>query len=372
VSNRIFIAISAVAGLILGLLIFLLNTSIRNGHSPTTAATALLTGDRPYSYYIGIQRASPAVVSIYSSATIYRRSEQTLEQADPFGINNSISPDERRRTNQGSGVIINQEGYVLTNNHLVSHADEINVALADGRLFKARKIGADPETDLAVIKIDTDSDLPSCSLENNATTRVGDIVLAIGNPFGVGQTVTQGIVSATRRKIQGTSELQNFIQIDAAINPGSSGGALINPRGDLVGINTAVFAARAGAQGIGFAIPAELIREVVPQIINHGRVIRGWLGIDADNLHLYPDLYQMSSYGAVISAVFAGSPAQLAGLRRGDIVTEINDEKVLTSQQLQTTVTALEPGAITRLKGIRQGQPFELRIEVVERPVASS
>lgn len=355
------------AGLVFGLLAFLLSSSIRSGDSPTTAASTLLTGQRPHSYHTGISRASPAVVSVYSSETIYRRTLPNTRQ-DRFGIDNSISPLERRQTNQGSGVIINEEGFVLTNYHLVQGADEINVALADGRLFTARKIGADPETDLAVIKIDTDLTLPYCSLEHNSTVRVGDIVLAIGNPFGVGQTVTQGIVSATRRQLNGTSALQNFLQIDAAINPGNSGGALINPRGDLVGINTAVFASTNGAEGIGFAIPAELINEVVPKIIQHGRVIRGWLGINAGNLQLFPDLYRLSPHGAVISAVVERGPAHISGLRRGDVVTHVDGQPIQNAQQLLEAITALEPGAVIRVSGMRQTQPFDLRIEITERP----
>jgi len=366
-SNRNFILASAAAGLIFGLLVYLLYSSIRSGDSPTTAASTLLTGQRPHSYHTGISRASPAVVSVYSSETIYRRTDPT-SLLDRFGIDNSISPSERRQTNQGSGVIINEEGYVLTNNHLVQDADAINVALADGRLFTARIIGADPETDLSVIKIDTDTELPHCSLDHNSTIRVGDIVLAIGNPFGVGQTVTQGIVSATRRQLDGTSALQNFLQIDAAINPGNSGGALINPRGDLVGINTAIFSRNNGAQGIGFAIPSELIRQVVPEIIRHGRVIRGWLGINASNLQLYPDLYRLSPHGAVISAVVEGGPAHLAGLRRGDVLTHIHGEPIQNAQQLLEAITALAPGAVIQVSGMRQTQPFDLRIEVTERP----
>jgi len=204
-----------------------------------SALQSMLDRVRPDSYYEGIKNASPAVVSLYTSETIYRHSEDS--SLSGLLQENSIAPPERREMSQGSGVIISEDGYVLTNYHLVGGADEINVALPDGRLFTATGIGADSETDLAVVKINTDESLPSCGLFHDAEARVGDIVLAIGNPFGVGQTVTQGIISATRRRISGTSHFQHFLQVDAAINPGNSGGALINTRGDLLGINSAVF-----------------------------------------------------------------------------------------------------------------------------------
>lgn len=367
-SNRQFYAVMAVVGLLIGTGLFTVHSLQQTGSS----SSPLFTIDRADSYHTGIKRASPAVVSVYSSETIYRRTEQQLAPVDRFGIDNSIAPNVRRQTNQGSGVIINEEGFVLTNYHLVRDADEINIALADGRLFTARTVGADPETDLAVVKIDVEAELPWCSLEHSSTAEVGDIVLAIGNPFGVGQTVTQGIVSATHRQFYGTSRLQNFVQIDAAINPGNSGGALVNPRGDLLGINTAIFSNQAGAQGISFAIPTRLIRQVVPEIIEHGRVIRGWLGIGADNLHLYPDLYRMSKHGAVVSRLFENGPAHLAGLRPGDIVTAINETKIVNSQQLLNEIAALKPGAIIHVSGIRQNQPFQLTIDIAERPALRS
>ncbi|MBX2886097.1 MAG: trypsin-like peptidase domain-containing protein [Granulosicoccus sp.] len=367
-SNRLFYALMAVVGLLIGTGLFTLYGVQKTGYTPAE----LFTAERPDSYHSGIQRASPAVVSVYSSETIYRRTEQRLTPVDPFGIDNSIAPNVRRQTNQGSGVIINDEGFVLTNYHLVRDADEINIALADGRLFTARNIGADPETDLAVVKIDAAAELPWCSLEHDSTAEVGDIVLAIGNPFGVGQTVTQGIVSATQRQFYSTSRLQHFVQIDAAINPGNSGGALVNPRGDLLGINTAIFSNQAGAQGISFAIPTRLIRQVVPEIIEHGRVIRGWLGIGAENLHLYPDLYRVSQHGAVISTLFENGPAHLAGLRPGDIVTIVNDTSILNSQQLLTEIAALEPGAVIHVTGIRQNREFKVTINIAERPPLDS
>jgi len=213
-----------------------------------------------FSYHDGISRVAPSVVSLYSSETIYRAPITDLLQDS---INPRIAPSERRATSQGSGVIIGSDGLIVTNNHLVEAADQIYVVLSDGSLHQGKVIGADPETDLAVVRIPA-GDLPAAPVVIDQPLRVGDIVLAIGNPFGVGQTVTQGIVSATRRQVAGSSAWQNFVQIDAAINPGNSGGALITPDGNLVGINTSVFMRESGAVGIGFAIPASLLQQVVP------------------------------------------------------------------------------------------------------------
>lgn len=354
-SNQRFILLSIALGLLVGLGAFF-------GRS---LYQSVLDRVRPDSYYSGIQNASPAVVSLYTSETIYRRAD---DQSSGIASENSIAPAERRQTSQGSGVIITEDGYVLTNHHLVGAADDINIALADGRLFKASKVGADPETDLAVVKIDTSESLPSCGLEHDAEARVGDIVLAIGNPFGVGQTVTQGIISATRRRIDGTSHFQQFLQVDAAINPGNSGGALINTRGDLLGINSAVFSTSAGAEGIGFSIPTTLIRQVVPEIIQNGRVARGWLGIGADNLQQHPDLYNLSQQGAVVSGVFRDSPAHQAGLRRGDIVTQVNGVDILSADQLLMLVSSHKPNDVLQLAGLRQIKPLQLQITLAERP----
>jgi len=370
VSNRLFFALSALGGLVLASVIYLISPGATD-RTGSESGVAMSDGPRHDSYYHGIQRAAPAVVSVYSSEIIYRASDEPVDFSNPGSApgSNSIAPLERYKTDQGSGVIISDEGYVLTNNHLIKGADNINVALADGRLFQARKVGADVETDLAVIKIDSPEALPSCSPENDSTLMVGDIVLAIGNPFGVGQTVTQGIVSATSRHVSGASQLQNFVQIDAAINPGNSGGALINPQGDLVGINTAVFSRDNGAQGIGFAIPSELIRVAVPQIIEHGRVIRGWLGVGADNLHLHPDLYRISQRGAVITGVFRGSPAEQSGLRHRDIITELDGKPVTSATELMKMISSKKPGMEVQLSGMRNKETFAVTISLAERPV---
>lgn len=364
-SNRQFIALSILIGILTGISLFVLSGNRSDGATPPKKLGDLLQGERRWSYYDGIARAAPSVVSIYTSETIYRRTD---DREEPALGENSIAPPERRRTAQGSGVIFRSDGHILTNNHLIEGADIINVALTDGRLFRARLIGTDTETDLAVIKIDDAEALPSCSLDNDADLRVGDIVLAIGNPFGVGQTVTQGIVSAISRHVTGASQLQNFVQIDAAINPGNSGGALVNPEGNLVGINSAVFSRNNGAQGIGFAIPVTLIREVVGSLLSNGRVIRGWLGVGLGNLQQYPDLYPMAEFGAVITGIFQDGPAHLAGLRRFDIITHVNDNPVRTAEDLLKHVAALTPGDVATIKGVRLRQTIAADVRLAERP----
>lgn len=284
------------------------------------------------SYHDGIMKVAPAVVSLYAK--------------------NSTS---NQSSSQGSGVIVAANGIVLTNFHLIENLDLITVVLSDGRSYAAKLIGSDQETDLAVVKIETQN-LPFLRLDEAAPLRVGDVVLAIGNPFGVGQTVTQGIVSATRRKVAGGSVWQNFVQIDAAINPGNSGGALINPYGQLVGVNTAVFRGNSGAVGIGFSIPADLLAQVVPQIIENGSVARGWLGIGVDDIAMFPALRKYNISGAVVTEVMESSPANAGGLRARDIVVRLGEETIANATQLLLKVSALPPGATVKLSILRSIQ----------------
>lgn len=290
------------------------------------------------SYHDGIMKVAPSVVSLYASSS--------KNDSAPNGGPNAIS--------QGSGVIVNADGVVLTNLHLVENLDRITVVLSDGRSYPALLIGSDRETDLAVVRIAA-SNLPFVPLDDAPPLRVGDVVLAIGNPFGVGQTVTQGIVSATRRRIAGGSVWQHFVQIDAAINPGNSGGALINPYGQLVGVNTAVFRGDSGAVGIGFSIPADLLAQVVPQIIEHGSVARGWLGIAVEELNLFPSLASKIKQGALVKQVLDGSPAAHGGLQALDIVTAINGQAVRSATQLLLAISVEPPGtpvSLTVLRGL--------------------
>ncbi len=300
-----------------------------------------------HSYHDGIMRVAPSVVSLYAR-----------------GENDS--------GNQGSGVIVDTDGIVLTNLHIVDNSSSITVVLSNGEQHVARLIGSDLETDLAVVQISR-TGLPALRLDAAAPLRVGDIVLAIGNPFGVGQTVTQGIVSATRRRVAGGSAWQNFIQIDAAINPGNSGGALINPDGQLVGVNTAVFRGADGATGIGFSIPADLLAQVVPQIIEHGHVARGWLGIGVEDLTMFPKLNSEGRSGAVITSVMPQGPARSGGLRPMDIVTHIGEQPVENATALLLMVSALPPGATTRVVINRGDQVgISLKLRLGERPAVGN
>ncbi|CAG0911141.1 unnamed protein product, partial [Cyprideis torosa] len=233
------------------------------------------------------------------------------------------------QTSLGSGVIVSDDGYVLTNNHVIANADQIELLMSDGRQLQARTVGADPETDIAVLKVDNES-LPSIAISPAENVHVGDVVLAIGNPFGVGQTVTQGIISATGRNQLGLNTFEDFIQTDAAINPGNSGGALTNSNGELVGINTAIFSRSGGSQGIGFAIPASLARNVMNQIITYGRVIRGWLGVEGGDVP--PGLFVNENItldeGVILTRVFPGGPGERAGLKADDVLLKIDGDVI--------------------------------------------
>ncbi|MFK7856991.1 MAG: S1C family serine protease [Granulosicoccus sp.] len=290
----------------------------------------------PQSYHKGIMKAAPSVVSVYASG----KGED--------GTN-------RRDTSQGSGVIVDRNGIVLTNLHLIEGFESITVVLNSGREYPAILIGSDQETDLAVVRIAA-SNLPYVRLDEAPPLQVGDIVLAIGNPFDVGQTVTQGIVSAISRRVAGGSAWQNFVQIDAAINPGNSGGALINSNGQLVGVNTAVFRGDTGAVGIGFSIPAELLAQVVPQIIENGSVARGWLGIGVEDLRMFPTLGAQGIQGAVITGVLEGSPASAGGLRYLDVVTGLGEQPIRSATQLLLQVSALPPGATVKVQVLRSNE----------------
>ena len=316
-----------------------------------------------HSYHEGIMKVAPSVVSLYSSETIYKAPIQN-ENSDQ---NPTIAPHERRSTSQGSGVIIDANGLVLTNWHLIKDADKINVVLSDGSLHQATVIGKDTETDLAVVRIDA-SDLPAVAIESNIGLRVGDIVLAIGNPFGVGQTVTQGIVSATARRVAGASAWQNFVQIDAAINPGNSGGALISPDGELLGINTAVFLRDDGAEGIGFAIPAELLSRIVPQLIENNHVSRGWLGIGADDLQMYPRINRQVDKGAVITTVLEASPADVSGLKQYDVVVTADKQPIANATELLLLISGMAPGTQVPLTVLRNNRSLNISAQLMERP----
>ncbi len=323
------------------------------------------------SYSRAVELAAPAVVNVYTTKTVASRPAPFAE--DPllrrFFGDKAPPQDKRQENSLGSGVIISSQGYILTNNHVVAGADEIKVALRDGRTASATVVGNDPDSDLSVLKIALDK-LPSITINQTDTPRVGDVVLAIGNPFGVGQTVTMGIVSAIGRNELGINTFENFIQTDAAINPGNSGGALINAYGQLIGINTAIFSRSGGSEGVGFAIPVSLAKNVMEQIIEHGRTIRGWLGIEAQDLT--PELAE--SFGAkviqgvVVAGILQGGPADKQGVKTGDVITHVNGELVRNSAQLVNSIAKIKPGAEAKLQGLRAGKELNLTVRVGERP----
>jgi Do/DeqQ family serine protease len=322
------------------------------------------------------QLARPAVVNISTTSMV-------TMQDNPFGdmFNDPFfrrffgdqfdQPGQKNRKYKasalGSGVIVSDQGYILTNNHVVKGADEIKVILFDKREFTGKIVGTDPRTDLAVVKINA-RDLPTIKFGMSGKLKIGDIVLAVGNPFGLNQTTTMGIVSAVGRSNVGIADFEDFIQTDAAINPGNSGGALVNTNGELVGINTAIFSTSGGYMGVGFAIPTDMAKTVMDSIIKHGRVIRGWLGVSIQNLT--PDLAKSlgikESAGALIAGVEGNSPADKAGLKRGDLVIELAGKKVADSTGLRNMVSATAPGTKVDVKVVRESKERTLSVTLGE------
>ncbi len=328
------------------------------------------------SYAHAVAAARPAVVNIYTRRRVATEPAQTdAERARRLPRRRAQPPPVRFENSLGSGVIVSEDGYVLTNNHVIDQALEIAVLLADGRYAAAQVLGSDPDTDLALLRIGL-GDLVPIEMGRSETVRVGDVVLAIGNPLGLGQTVTQGIVSATGRSRLGLSTFEDFIQTDALINDGNSGGALINSAGQLVGINTAVLSERMRAQstGIGFAIPVNMARGVMAHLIEHGRVIRGWLGVSS--YELTPELAEAaglrSARGLWIDQVYPGTPAEDAGLRRGDILTHVNGREIIYGQEALNLIAGMPPGDVVELAGTRGGRQFSARVRISERPPPQS
>jgi len=345
---------------------------------PAAASPDPATGqpDRhgPVSYSDAVAAAAPAIVNVHTAKVITRRAHPLLE--DPifrhFFGDRLGKPQREVETSLGSGVIISSQGYVLTNNHVIDGADEIQVLLSDGRSASAMVVGVDPDTDLAVLRIELD-DIPTVVIGSSKDLRVGDVALAIGNPFGVGQTVTFGIISATGRDHLGINTYEDFIQTDAAINPGNSGGALINANGELIGINSAIYSRSGGSQGIGFAIPVNLAKNVMKQIIEQGRVVRGWLGIEAQDLtpQLAESFGVKNTEGVLIAGVLRDGPADTAGILPGDVVTSIDDTPVADAQQAMKIISKKSPNTVIRIGGLRKGQPYITRAKGIQRPSAA-
>ncbi|MFN2339194.1 MAG: Do family serine endopeptidase [Gammaproteobacteria bacterium] len=340
---------------------------------PAPAPQTPVMTSGPVSYADAVAIAAPGVVNIHTAKLVTTRSHPLLD--DPFFRhffgNQFGTPRQQVQTSLGSGVIFSGQGLVLTNHHVVSGADEIQIMLRDGRSAQAQVVGVDPDTDLAVLRVDLEN-LPAMTIGASEQMRIGDVVLAIGNPFGVGQTVTLGIISATGRNQLGINTYEDFIQTDAAINPGNSGGALVNAHGELVGINTAIYSRTGGSQGIGFAIPVELAKDVLQQIVEKGRVVRGWLGIEAQDLTpALAESFRLESLrGTVVAGILRGGPADLAGLRPGDVITRLSDRDIANAREAMNRIARQAPGSRLRIEGIREGKPFTLEAEVGERPPA--
>ncbi|MBU3540603.1 Do family serine endopeptidase [Polynucleobacter sp. UB-Tiil-W10] len=330
----------------------------------------------PGSYHEAVKKSMPAVVNIFTSKANTKpkaRKESGSNSADPlfkffFG---DQPPDSEPSSSLGSGVIVSPEGIILTNYHVISDADEIDVALSDGRKVKAKIIGGDPETDIAVLKIDVKQLPTPITLGKIESVHVGDVVLAIGNPFGVGQTVTSGIISALGRDHVGINTFENFIQTDAAINPGNSGGALVDTRGYLIGINTAIYSNNGGSMGIGFAIPINLARQVMESILNNGSVTRGWIGVEPQNLskELSESLgLPQNTVGVLLSGVLEGGPAARGGIKPGDVLVAVNGNSTKDVRQLLNQIAQIGPGNEANLKILRKDKELELKVQTGKRP----
>ncbi len=325
-----------------------------------------------FSYADAVASSTASVVTIYTSKTVTEKPHPLLD--DPifskfFGDQLKRRQRSRSETNLGSGVIIGSDGYILTNQHVIDSADEILISLADGRGSQAVLIGEDKETDIAILQIPI-TGLVGIKIANEQSIRVGDVVLAIGNPLNVGQTVTMGIVSATGRNRIGLNTFENFIQTDAAINPGNSGGALINALGELIGINTAIFSQAVGAQGIGFAIPISLALDIMKQIIEFGKVTRGWLGVEGTEITAQAAMAtgDPGIKGALVVGVFINSPADMAGIRAGDIVVAVNGKPVDGIRDLLDQITMHKPDEKIKVSIYRGPEQLELRMKVTQRP----
>ncbi len=376
VMKRLWLIFAQTVTVCLGIL-FLVATLrpqwLPGGTPGTDAAPAAVPGAAPASYAAAVARAAPSVVNIYTAKHVDvplvplpadPRLEQFLRGLPGF-------TRREASTSLGSGVIVRADGTILTNYHVIEAADAIEVRLRDGRRAAAKLVGADPESDLAVLKIGL-PDLPAIAFDPAPSVRVGDVVLAIGNPFGVGQTTTQGIVSAVGRNRLGLNTYEDFIQTDAAINPGNSGGALIDARGELVGINTAIYSETGGSLGIGFAIPAAAAHHILDEILEHGRVRRGWLGLEPQDIT--PDLAQAfglkDTRGAIVARILPGGPAARAGVRVGDVIRSLDGQPVEDAYDLVNRLAPLPADSTARLALLRQGKTLTLDVRVGVRPPA--
>jgi Do/DeqQ family serine protease len=340
------------------------------GDSPAGGArpAALTSTGAPGSYAPAARRAAPSVVSVIAS----KSAQRSPHRSEPW-FKRFFGDGDEPVSGMGSAVIVSTDGYLLTNNHVVEHSDDIEVMLGDGQRSKARIVGTDPDSDLAVLKVETlpgGRALPAVSFGDAEALQVGDVVLAIGNPFNVGQTVTSGIVSAIGRSGLGLNTFENFIQTDAAINPGNSGGALIDVQGQLLGINTAIYSRSGGSMGIGFAIPVSTARQVLDGLIRDGVVTRGWIGVQPSDLtpELAESLKLKVDHGVLITGVLENGPASAAGMKAGDVVLDVAGRAVASTSQLLNAVAALKPQATVAIAVQRSDKLFTLKVKVAQRP----
>ena len=372
-------SVTACLGLLFVLRVFyphLLETEkqsiVINQVEPSSTADSKIISKTSFS--VAAKKAMPSVVNIFTSSKVTAPNPNEQFKDDPlfkhfFGEQPDNGEEDQPENSLGSGVIVSAQGLILTNDHVVASADEIEVALADGRKLSAKVVGTDPDTDLAVLKVDAQN-LPAITFAVSDKLNVGDVVLAIGNPFGVGQTVTQGIVSALGRNHLGINTYENFIQTDASINPGNSGGALIDAEGNLVGVNSAIYSRNGGSMGIGFAIPANIAKQVMEQIAVSGSVTRGWVGIEAQDItpELAESFKLSQARGSLIAGVLRNSPADLAGIKAGDVLLAINDKEVVDSSNMLNLIAALKPNDKAMLKISRAEKEMKINVTVGKRP----
>ena len=404
-AKRLWLLFAQIVTVFLAILFVIatLKPSWLNGSPFATATNAVVSNDtsndsatlNPGSYHDAVKRSMPAVVNVFSSKNANGATEPTPEPKNNqkkrnkpkkppqpntqeewfnffFGDPNQQAPSDEPEFNTGSGVLVSKDGIILTNHHVINGADSIEVALGDGRKTKARVIGSDPDTDIAVLKIDLPNLPQPVTLGDVDSVRVGDVVLAIGNPFGVGQTVTSGIISALGRDHLGINTFENFIQTDAAINPGNSGGALVDTRGNLIGINTAIFSKTGGSIGIGFAIPINLAKQVMESIVANGSVTRGWIGVEPRDIStevIQAFKLPKNAKGVLISGVLKNGPAEKGGVKAGDLLKEINSKPIDDVRGLLNNVAALLPGSDAKLLVERAGENVTLNIQIGKRPL---
>lgn len=368
-------------GAVCGVLILLFRGDISidislSDNNNSSSAYLGSTEHRHKGFAEAVAKAAPAVVRIQ---TIIWTVDETAAETDQKVLQRFLGKDSPHRpkrtadTGTGSGVIISEDGYILTNYHVIKENDEIRVQIYDGRVASAEMIGADPDTDLAVLKIDY-KDLPTVTAADISQVKVGDIVLAVGYPFAIGQTVTQGIISATGRTRVTHNTYENFLQTDVAINPGNSGGALINTNGDIVGINSNIYSSTGNFQGISFAIPIDLAQQVATQIIELGYVVRGWLGVEGQELtsKVLRTIDINSIHGILLTDVDKGGPGDLAGLKSGDIITRINRKDIISTSDILNLIAAGKPGDVFLIEGYRERQSFMTEATLGQRPMQSN